>query len=129
MKRRAIGLFFLCTMSIQVFYNLGVLTYWALNRAYIASELCENRNNPDLHCEGKCYLKNKLADLPKDVSSNHETAPTFQKGIELALFPESPYPLLTHCMVNQPVQILAEPPCPLLQGYDAEIFHPPALPS
>lgn len=30
------------------------------NQKYIAKELCENRNKPEMHCNGKCYLMKKL---------------------------------------------------------------------
>lgn len=37
-----------------------VLAGFRMNRSYIAAELCENRDKPQLHCQGKCYLKKKL---------------------------------------------------------------------
>ncbi|TCC97476.1 hypothetical protein EZ437_19915 [Pedobacter psychroterrae] len=30
------------------------------NQSYIAKVLCENKDKPQLHCEGKCYLMKKL---------------------------------------------------------------------
>lgn len=34
--------------------------YYNANREYIARVLCENRDRPQLHCDGKCYLAKKL---------------------------------------------------------------------
>lgn len=31
-----------------------------LNRDFIAKNLCQNRNRPQLNCNGKCYLAKKL---------------------------------------------------------------------
>jgi hypothetical protein len=31
-----------------------------LRRDYIAQHLCENRNRPELHCNGQCYLAKQL---------------------------------------------------------------------
>jgi hypothetical protein len=43
--------------------NCGQLFVYAgfqLNQKYIAAELCVNKNRPELHCNGKCYLMSKL---------------------------------------------------------------------
>ena len=37
-----------------------VADYFA-NRKYIASVLCENRNHPERHCNGKCHLRKQLS--------------------------------------------------------------------
>jgi hypothetical protein len=34
---------------------------WILNQSSITAEKCENRDKPQLHCDGKCYLKKQLA--------------------------------------------------------------------
>jgi len=40
----------------------SVLVYlgFEANKKYIAKELCENKNKPQLNCNGKCYLMKKL---------------------------------------------------------------------
>lgn len=38
----------------------GVIAYYHADKDYIARVLCENRNKPELHCDGKCYLAKKL---------------------------------------------------------------------
>ncbi len=40
--------------------SLMVFLGFEANQNYIAKELCENRNKPELHCNGKCYLMKKL---------------------------------------------------------------------
>lgn len=39
---------------------LPVLGY-LMNYEYIVKELCVNKNDPTLHCSGKCQLENELA--------------------------------------------------------------------
>ncbi|MCX8532177.1 hypothetical protein [Chryseobacterium luquanense] len=34
---------------------------YAVDYQYISEELCVNRKNVDLHCNGKCYLARELA--------------------------------------------------------------------
>ena len=38
----------------------GTVAYFNINRNYIARVLCENRDRPQLNCNGKCYLAKKL---------------------------------------------------------------------
>lgn len=40
--------------------NFLVYLGFEANQNYIAKELCINRDKPQLHCNGKCYLMNKL---------------------------------------------------------------------
>jgi hypothetical protein len=54
---------------------------YAANYHYIATELCENKNVPELHCNGKCHLKKELAknyknDTPASNEKKSETAET-----------------------------------------------------
>jgi effector-binding domain-containing protein len=39
---------------------VGIGVYYHLNKAYISQKLCENKNNPDIHCNGHCYLTKQL---------------------------------------------------------------------
>jgi len=37
-----------------------IVAGFELNKDYIATTLCVNRDKPQLHCNGKCYLMKKL---------------------------------------------------------------------
>jgi hypothetical protein len=39
---------------------MGIFAYFVLNNEYVAKVLCENKNRPQLHCNGQCYLAKKL---------------------------------------------------------------------
>jgi hypothetical protein len=70
-------------MLSQTFYNVGVTAYWLANHTYIATVLCENKDKPALHCDGKCYLKKKIAAEATQQSSNSTSKmPTLKKGME-----------------------------------------------
>ena len=54
--------------------NLSRLFIYAgfeLNRNYIASRLCENRNKPWMHCNGRCYFMKKIKQA-EDKEKNEE---------------------------------------------------------
>lgn len=42
-------------------YNSFVTAVYQANYNYYATELCENQNEPELHCDGKCYFSKQLA--------------------------------------------------------------------
>jgi hypothetical protein len=42
------------------FSRLFVYAGFEMNRGYIATHLCENRDKPWLHCNGKCYFIKKI---------------------------------------------------------------------
>lgn len=53
-------LVFIIAITIFLKPVLPVLEYLA-NYDYIAKELCENKEKPELECNGKCHLKKELA--------------------------------------------------------------------
>jgi len=40
--------------------QLSVMTWYQVNQGYISEVLCENRDLPEMHCDGKCVLAQKL---------------------------------------------------------------------
>ena len=62
----------------------GTIAYFHLNRDYIARVLCENRDKPLLHCDGKCYLAKKLKQ--QQDKQDKETTARVQNSPMLQLF-------------------------------------------
>ncbi len=50
---------------------LPVLEY-IVNYDYIAKELCENKEKPELECNGKCHLKKELAKASDSEASKEK---------------------------------------------------------
>ena len=44
----------------QTMINVGIEVYYQLNKQYISQQLCINKNQPQLHCNGHCYLVKQL---------------------------------------------------------------------
>jgi sensor domain CHASE-containing protein len=40
--------------------QVGIHVYYQLNKQYITKQLCENRANPKMGCNGHCYLVKQL---------------------------------------------------------------------
>lgn len=50
----------ICSLLGQSFNRMGWMAYYYLNQDYIAAQLCENRDRPELKCNGQCFLMKKL---------------------------------------------------------------------
>lgn len=127
--RPATAILFVFIISFQAFYNAGVLAFWLLNRTEITATRCENRDRPYLHCEGKCYLKKKIAESPETapVQQGKSKMPNFKKGIELAELP----PTIPVQLAALPAAIASILIFELRSNHDLlatdDFFHPPAL--
>ena len=62
----------------------GTIAYYHANKDYIARVLCENRDKPQLHCDGKCYLARKLK--AQQDKQDKETTERVQNTPVLQLF-------------------------------------------
>jgi len=62
----------LVAILAQHFSLLLVRLDFFINRSYIAANLCENRNRPELHCNGKCILSQRLKQQQKKESQEAE---------------------------------------------------------
>ena len=58
--KKFITLFLAVGILAQSLVQVGVVMYYHLNKTYISQKLCENRSNPKMHCNGKCYLSKQL---------------------------------------------------------------------
>lgn len=61
---------------LQAFDKGLLLSGFCLNQRYIAAELCENRDKPQLHCDGHCVLRKALEKLDDKKTANHSPKET-----------------------------------------------------
>ncbi len=72
-----------------VFRPLVPLVEYAVNYDYISEVLCVNKSNPELHCNGKCYLKKEIAKTnDTDSSPLSKTKNSGQKLLDIYVLPE-----------------------------------------
>jgi len=60
----------LLSFFAQTFNQAFIVFGFYANQSYIASNLCENRYRPMLHCNGKCLLAKKLKQEEKKDQQN-----------------------------------------------------------
>ncbi|MBK0383998.1 hypothetical protein I5M32_13600 [Pedobacter sp. SD-b] len=56
-------------ISLSSFTRLFYFAGYELNKNYIAKELCINKDKPEMHCNGKCFLNRKIAEAEKQQQS------------------------------------------------------------
>lgn len=60
MLKRYIAWFLIFAVFTANCARLFVYAGFKLNQNYIAAKLCENRDKPGIHCNGKCYFMKKI---------------------------------------------------------------------
>lgn len=117
----SISLVFLLTSHVLL--KTVIVANFLINQSYIATHLCENRNNPASHCHGKCYLKKELKKADEPQSQKQQPFPQKQKeNTELQFFTaeiscEKALPEIISKFFLQSEK--------LLSGCVKKIFHPP----
>jgi len=84
--RTAIAILIMFSLTFQCMVKVAIIGWWELNRDYVAKNLCENRNKPQMKCCGKCYLKKQLKKADDNTDTNGKQAPGKPGKIELAEF-------------------------------------------
>lgn len=103
----------------------GTIAYYHANKDYIAKVLCENRDKPQLHCDGKCYLAKRLK--AQQDKQDKETTQRVQKAPSCQLF------CADYTTLSIPAPHLAQQPKPVF-GFVVGTYgitltpplHPPA---
>jgi hypothetical protein len=91
MKNVLISLLLIATL-LPTISPWGTIAYYHANKEYIARVLCQNRDKPQLHCDGKCYLAKQLK--AQQDRQDKETTERVQNTPVLQLF----------CQTNLPFQ-------------------------
>ncbi len=99
-----------------------------IRREFIVANLCENKNRPQLHCDGKCYLAKRIASL--DEQEKRQAEKTYMSRLidqvmdQRADFSFAQQPVLAE-LLPCAVFSLASSFTPRIAVDD--IFHPPLV--
>ena len=74
MLRSFTAFILIATLLTSNFTRLFVYAGYELNQKYIAAKLCENRDKPQIHCNGKCYLAKKIKQAEEKEKSQEHNA-------------------------------------------------------
>lgn len=83
---------YICSIFLTlfvVFRPLVPLVEYAVHYNYISEVLCVNKDNAELHCNGKCYLRKQLSKVnDTDSSPSNKTKSSGQKLLDIYVLPE-----------------------------------------
>ena len=98
--------------------------YYLLNKDYIAQNLCENNDKPELQCEGKCHLTKQLK--KNSQKEKDPVAPITPNKLDIKLFWHSPTSTTidTFKILNNRLNLIKNNPTFFDQTY-LEISTPP----
>lgn len=79
------------TSAVLLVFSIMLITFsksiialqYELNKKFIASTLCENRDKPMMHCNGYCHLKKSMN---SDGQKESTPAGTLKTSLEVELF-------------------------------------------
>jgi len=86
MLKTVTAYFLILSLLAVNFSRFFVYAGFQLNKKYIASALCENRDKPWLHCNGKCYFIKKIKQAQEN--ERREAARDGLSRLEVSLFQE-----------------------------------------
>jgi len=122
MIRRFIAYLLMVACVSANFSSLFIYAGFEINRDYIATHLCVNRDKPWLHCNGKCYFMKKIKQAQEKEKNDERQS---QKNLfQDALFARKP----DVRFYSQVLQVLQVPNRRItLPNVDLPIFQPPQL--
>ena len=98
---------------------------YIVNYDYIATVLCENKEKPQMHCNGKCHLMKELAKASETEKPQQSEKKSSHHETEVLFFHEAQnvaFTTVVPVMVSKPVPGYKN----LYSHIDsASIFHPP----
>ena len=108
---------------LQTFSQVVIVAQYYANKDYIAKNLCENKNKPKLHCDGKCCLKKKLAKEGKE----HAPGPRNQRSEEVAtlFFSENKFEVVHFFRADAAAAHYSYDELGTA-SFHASVFHPPS---
>lgn len=84
--RRFISIALVLLVSWQTLAKLSVFAWYLTNKTYIATTLCVNRNKPEMHCNGKCVLMQRLKAVEEERREAQERPLRIVEKLELSHF-------------------------------------------
>lgn len=122
MLQRITAYLLIFSLAAVNFSRFFVYAGFELNRNYIATTLCENRDKPAVHCDGKCYFAKKIKQADDKQASDERQS---QKSLFQEVFVVSSTDMKFHSSLLQVIDTPYDdclPPTPA-----AVIFQPPQL--
>ena len=84
MLKRLLSIWLLLVFLIPSFIKIGVFVDFKINQEFIIEFFCINKGEPELMCNGKCYLTKQLEET--ESPQNQDIPYQIKQEIEITLF-------------------------------------------
>ena len=84
-RMRFVAALILSIILAPLVMQVSVLSWYQINKGYITEVLCVNRNMPEMHCDGKCVLAQKLKQASREKANDLSAIPEIQLIIPVFL--------------------------------------------
>lgn len=116
----------LVVLAVRVLVTPMIYLNYELRKDYISKYLCENRSRPELHCDGKCWLAQKIK-VAQEQEQQEQERDFLRTLLEVPCIPAS---FLSGLIIPriEPQGYFVPTVRTLFSDRPASaIFHPPAL--
>ncbi len=122
MLKRAVAISLIFFTITANFSKLYIYAGFEMNRSYIATNLCENKAKPWLHCNGRCVLMKRIKQAEEREKNEERQA---AKSYIQEAFCESRMNMVFN---NHLLQVIVTPyPDFVLSNRRSTIFRPPQV--
>lgn len=125
--RSAVAIFLILVLTFPFGLRLSVFANYAVHYQRYAQELCENRDQPELKCNGKCQLMKELKAVSPS-ESNEPEAPKVPSESMVEISPFVVHYFSLSYLFSEP--FIAQPQIEEKSFYsfllDKSVFHPPS---
>lgn len=119
---KLIGFILILLVMVQSFTSWIIVAEYTVNKAYIAKNLCINKEKPTLRCNGKCQLMKKLAQEENQNSSSQSQGGKIKMDI---LFVQKLEPPSIGALDKEDTRVHPAYIVKQSSGAVTSIFHPP----
>lgn len=117
--------FFLIVLFSGTVWQSSVVFDFLFHQEEIISEKCINKDNPEVHCHGACYLNKQLAIVEIVVPVDVKVSTVSLDFWLLSYIDKYQVSLIEVFEVN--LQVINNSKTDLARGQLVDIFHPPQL--
>ena len=123
--KQLLAIALLVSISYQFVAKMGVIAWYEINKEYVAAELCENKDKPQLQCNGKCYLKKQIDKVEDNGGEDSKNLSSKNKKTELAEYVLTMPELCNFYVAKEAATFYDKYTSPRGAQYITSIFHPP----
>jgi hypothetical protein len=119
--KKALAILLTFSILAQGMVNLALCAYYQLNKKMITEKLCINKDKPQMHCNGQCYLGRQLKKAEENekrqnrsLREKDEVISLFNEQAHISYIPSFSFISYMGCYIDKqlstPHIVLDQPP-------------------